>query len=1003
MGVKGVGGRDLDASLNQLSLEYSYDELKEATKNFGDSSRIGHGSFGGVFRGIQKDGTEVAIKALEIPEEAGFEEEVRVLSKFRHPNLVILMGFARESSRRFLVYELLSGGDVYRRLQKCCLENVPFTWNQRISVAFDAACGLSHLHHATPKVFHRDIKSPNILLDRNGTAKMADFGLACVSTHGGSHKVKQASGTVGYACPLYVHRGVITEGSEVYSFGIVMLELLTASPPAYATPGPDGSQQYQFLVTHLNNDVRVAMSMCDPKGQWPEQVGSKFAALAFQATSMTEANRPGFASLVNTLRGLRDLYDALDGQSVQQTQHVNRAQATPAAVQPNGWCHDRNKVAPNGQGNQRVGSHTPYVLGQQPQAPLGGIVGNQGLLVDDSPTNKPWRIDQAASTQGYGGQQPRVLLQAKVAPPQVFGWAVEQCFRLCSEGEEACFSGQARVLSRTAFTSVQSAVESLNRGSILCPEGFCVVFSTSNSAYFLLYRLEVKDAVYAKFKVYEEESPTVFAHKATFQAPIPQGCSTPAYAQATLQAPLPQGCSGLPQADVNFHIASMSYQPPPQPKVNAQPASLSYQPPPQAYAQELPILWTLECTYSEGTSLPSLSKERRCLVHRQEAGGPLLRDLRVGWLFQDEFLSTIVQDEQNRAHLSREHFQIWAEELAPTPSTPSTRKPILCSFFLTNMSINGTIVNGRHVKCTNEQVPLHDGDIIALPRVERYLATDTAKLSLTPWLQFRFDLSRSVLIDNLVDGEQCYASEAFESLRQPAWRRGRTPPRKSSNVAESDSTTANGSQSTTTPSAEGSSIEPACLGTSFVGVEMTPLFVLEVGGPAIRAVASPELRRIVHGVPVESESENCPPLLLGRAQQSGFWQRVLLDEAYNSLSRQHLQIEVSMESTRSARTEFCVRNLSELNPIRVCASRGRVEDGFDAQPALAKGETRLLHHGDAIVVNPSKDHMLWLVFEHLSSSKLEVSSLGPDSKRSSHSSILTQESRSHSKSKTGVR
>merc|ERR1719329_1187057 len=117
--------------------------------------------------------------------------------------------------------------------------------------------------------------------------------------------------------------------------------------------------------------------------------------------------------------------------------------------------------------------------------------------------------------------------------------------------------------------------------------------------------------------------------------------------------------------------------------------------------------------------------------------------------------------------------------------------------------------------------------------------------------------------------------------------------------------------------------EPGCLGTSFVGVEMTPLFVLEVGGPAVREGAAAELRRIVHGVPTYAEEfDQCPPLLLGRAQQSGFWQRLLCDEAYNSLSRQHLQIEVHSGGAckdGSEDVDFCVRNLSDLNPIRVCA------------------------------------------------------------------------------------
>eukprot|EP00440_Ansanella_granifera_P009208 gb/GFBE01009975.1/.p1 GENE.gb/GFBE01009975.1/~~gb/GFBE01009975.1/.p1 ORF type:complete len:281 (+),score=42.23 gb/GFBE01009975.1/:1-843(+) len=162
-----------DRNLNDISLEYTYEELREATRNFDEGMKLGSGSYGGVYKGVLKDGTEVAIKVLDVPNEAGFEEEVKVLSKFRHPHLVILMGFARNGAKRLLVYEMLSGGDVHRRLQKSCHQDVAFPWQERVSIALDAACGLSHLHHSSPKVFHRDIKSPNILLDKNGTAKMA--------------------------------------------------------------------------------------------------------------------------------------------------------------------------------------------------------------------------------------------------------------------------------------------------------------------------------------------------------------------------------------------------------------------------------------------------------------------------------------------------------------------------------------------------------------------------------------------------------------------------------------------------------------------------------------------------------------------------------------------------------------------------------------------------------------------------------------------------------------
>lgn len=296
-----------DSSLNQISLEYTYKELQEATQNFDESFKLGSGSFGGVFRGVLHDGTEVAVKVLDVPDEAGFEEEVKVLSKFRHPHLVILMGFARHGAQRLLVYELLSGGDVHRRLQRCCVEGKPFLWHERVSIALDAACGLSHLHHASPKVFHRDIKCPNILLDKNGTAKMADFGLACLS-HASAHRVKQASGTVGYACPLYVQRGVVTEGSEVYSFGMVLLELLTALPPAYMGPAASGGagQQIQYLVHHIKGDVRIAVSLADKKAQWTPTVTRSIAELSLQCIRMEEESRPNFSDIVRALRAIRD-------------------------------------------------------------------------------------------------------------------------------------------------------------------------------------------------------------------------------------------------------------------------------------------------------------------------------------------------------------------------------------------------------------------------------------------------------------------------------------------------------------------------------------------------------------------------------------------------------------------------------------------------------------------------------------------------------------------------
>jgi len=295
----------LDATLNKYSLEYQYAELSEATGNFAADLKLGCGSFGTVFRGVQRDGTDIAVKVLNMSETSGFNEEVKVLSKFRHPNLVILMGFGRCASKRFLVYEFLGGGDVFRRLQKCSLEGLCFSWDQRLSVAFDAACGLSHLHNSSPKVFHRDIKSANILLDRHGNAKMADFGLACLS-HFPSQRVVETMGTIGYVDPLYVQSGVITEGSEVYSFGMVLLELLIAKPPASKVKKYDGRRGYTFLSSQIQNSIPNAISMADPNAKWPVRVSGFIADLAFACSEDRQESRPNFRSIVNMLRSFKD-------------------------------------------------------------------------------------------------------------------------------------------------------------------------------------------------------------------------------------------------------------------------------------------------------------------------------------------------------------------------------------------------------------------------------------------------------------------------------------------------------------------------------------------------------------------------------------------------------------------------------------------------------------------------------------------------------------------------
>eukprot|EP00927_Polykrikos_kofoidii_P077937 TRINITY_DN7481_c0_g2_i2.p1 TRINITY_DN7481_c0_g2~~TRINITY_DN7481_c0_g2_i2.p1 ORF type:complete len:468 (-),score=75.72 TRINITY_DN7481_c0_g2_i2:339-1742(-) len=409
---------------------------------------------------------------------------------------------------------------------------------------------------------------------------------------------------------------------------------------------------------------------------------------------------------------------------------------------------------------------------------------------------------------------------------------------------------------------------------------------------------------------------------------------------------------------------------------------------------------------------------------------------------------------------------------------------IPCHFFLTNYSVNGTIVNGTHLQKRGEQIPLHSGDIIAFAR----LISSGDGYVLAPFLEFRFDLSGSILTDaDAFADDECPvtgknapvnlpSSRSFRPPRAPSpgqTRRGSSPTtqtvatsarRASSPAARTQSPSANLVKRVPSPSAPirrvpsssplpvrrstsngpirtpvtryrrtivngpsgvngnlaASSVgtsaalastpspsfvpprqhsastagpgfispcaeinaitdEPLCGGgscTSFVGQGLEPLFVLEAGGTAVREGLLPEYRRIVHGPPTltnDSELEPCPTLLLGRAQQQAFWQRLLIEEAFNALSRQQFQIEVrNTPSGATSSTSFCVRNLSVRNPTRVCR---RLEDGaVEAACPMECRECRNLVHGDAIVVNPNRGNTLWLVFTDLQAGRAKLPS-----------------------------
>lgn len=371
-------GGQASAQLRAVSLEYSHSDLTAATDNWSHSKRLGSGKHGAVYKAELKDGSQVAVKAIDLaavtragdsPQDAGFDEEVLMLSKFRHPNLVTLLGWGSHGDFRYLVYELLAGGDLFRRLHKSRSSNPkPFLWYDRVSVCLDAASGLSHLHNSNPKAFHRDIKSANILMDRHGTAKLADFGLSCCSSYAGANHVdvRFASGTPGYRCPVYERTGRVSEASEAYSFCMVMLEvLLGLDPSATNSKAPSGlTYPIQEAVSPgtPGAEERCLQALDQTAGPWPLELAQEIARLAIRGVNATdEKQRPSSVEIVRTLRSLSERFPAGQDFTSIQTERKPEASSKHRATQPSVQKVQRS-VAPQ--------VPTPFPLREEAKAPL---------------------------------------------------------------------------------------------------------------------------------------------------------------------------------------------------------------------------------------------------------------------------------------------------------------------------------------------------------------------------------------------------------------------------------------------------------------------------------------------------------------------------------------------------------------------------------------------------------------------------------------------------------
>ncbi|XP_043720361.1 probable LRR receptor-like serine/threonine-protein kinase RKF3 [Telopea speciosissima] len=225
-------------------IKFTFDEIKQATRNFSRDNIIGKGGYGNVYKGTLQDGSEVAFKRFKncsASGDASFTHEVEVIASVRHVNLIALIGYCTattpfEGHQRIIVCDLMRNGSLDDHLFGST--EMKLSWPIRQKIALGTARGLAYLHYgAQPAIIHRDIKASNILLDEMFEPKLADFGFAKFTPEGMTHLSTRVAGTLGYVAPEYALYGQLTERSDVYSYGVVLLELLSGKKAIISANG----------------------------------------------------------------------------------------------------------------------------------------------------------------------------------------------------------------------------------------------------------------------------------------------------------------------------------------------------------------------------------------------------------------------------------------------------------------------------------------------------------------------------------------------------------------------------------------------------------------------------------------------------------------------------------------------------------------------------------------------------------------------------------------------
>lgn len=294
---------------------FTLKDLKKATDNFNKNRVLGKGGQGTVYKGMLVDGKIVAVKKFKVEGKVEeFINEFVILSQINNRNVVKILGCCLETEIPLLVYEFIPNGNLFEYLHDQN-DDIPMTWEMRLRIATEIAGALFYLHSiASQPIYHRDIKSTNILLDEKYRAKLADFGTSRIISIEATHLTTVVQGTFGYLDPEYFHTSQFTEKSDVYSFGVVLAELLTGKKPVSSI----GSGEYQSLASYFIECIEENM-LFDIIDKRVTKEGEKehiiaVANLAYRCLELNGRKRPTMKEVTLELEGIRGLNRKLGAQ-----------------------------------------------------------------------------------------------------------------------------------------------------------------------------------------------------------------------------------------------------------------------------------------------------------------------------------------------------------------------------------------------------------------------------------------------------------------------------------------------------------------------------------------------------------------------------------------------------------------------------------------------------------------------------------------------------------------